>query len=248
MIRLILFTAILATLFSCKKDEPVKCLSVEYGHYVGNFHCTVISEYNYDGYSDREYDQVVRCYIENDSLRILDYAFPLTDPEQTVFVEGIPLSGSHSAQFTFSPDFNYLSIYLDYPSQLSGPSSSLQFYGPKSPQPETVDPHPLLPELEGNYLLDVTKIQQGSGIDTHFIDLLYVTNSNGYMHIDGDSFHIGLFHGQSEMESVNTMVDERYEKSIYWKNDSLFLDYMRIYPVWTSTPDTTHYIYHGVKQ
>ena len=215
--------------------------------------CDVDYNYSYNGSSNCDFDRVVRCYVENDSLKVLSYAFPFNSEDQTVFHKTL-YGGSSSIKVTFSSQYNAISIEGDFPSQLAGPDSDITYTGMRTSLPETTNPHPCLDELEGVYDLDTYYRNDSDSIDTQYVSSAFVTMLGNYMTIDSDQFYVTFpFHSyfNQSVYYQNTSPKTRHNRSIQWGNNNLSLDYQTIYyHMWSPVPmlnDTIHYIISGTK-
>lgn len=237
---------LLIGLVSCKKKtvEP----DPNFSHFEGNFLCNVDDNYSYDGYNNKDYDQVIRCSIENDSLKVLNFTFPIQSEDQTEFEITNLYGGPGSVTVTYSSGYNAISIYVNSPSVSSGPSSNTSYSGTRTLLPETTDPHPCLDELEGTYELDISYRNDLQSIDTQYVQNNFVTMSNFIVEIDTNQFAYGLFHSYFNQSTYYVQIDAKTERSIQWQNNNLTIDDQATTGANGWIPvDTIHYTISGTK-
>lgn len=241
------FVTLLSFLFvftSCKKEEEVV---PDHSHFEGNFLCDVDDNYSHMGSNNKEYDRVVRCWIENDSLKVLNSTFAIESEDQTVFQINHMTGGTGHTKVTFSSDYNSISIHHTWMSALSGPDVNKTYNGTKTILPETKDPHPCLDELEGTYALDVSYRNGYDSIDTQYILNTPVTMYSNIVEIDNDQFYFGPFHSYFHQTTYSTWDGVKTERSIEWHSNSLDINYETITPLSPVLYDTVQYIISGTK-
>ncbi|MFK7784008.1 MAG: hypothetical protein AB8B56_02770 [Crocinitomicaceae bacterium] len=246
-ISLFSFFALLFTVISCKKKtDPEPNVS----HFEGNFLCDVDFNYYYNGGNSVDYDKVVRCYVENDSLKVSNHAFPIQSEDQTVFLKTNSITNGY-VRVTFSNNYNSILIEVDSPSYLSGPESGSISTGMRTSLPETTTPHPCLDELEGIYDLDIYYRSDADSIDTQFVSSTMITMPSSYIFIDSYQFYTSFtFHSYYDqtVSSTSNSGTFYHTRSVQWHNNSINLDYRTVqsYP-WFQPNDTTHHIISGTK-
>lgn len=237
------FFALCIAFTSCKKETVEPDLS----HFEGNFLCDVDYNYSHMGSNNKDYDQIIRFRVENDSLKVLNYAFPIESEDQTVFHIIHATGGTGEFKVTFSSNYNSVSIYSTWTSALSGPSVNVTYDGAKTTLPETIDPHPSLNELEGVYDLDVSYRNVLDSIDSQYVLNVPVTMFNNTVEIDNNYFYFGTFHSYfNQIDNTNSN-NVRKERSIQWTSNGLDIDYLTITPLWSIPDDTVRYIISGTK-
>ncbi|WMX16983.1 MULTISPECIES: hypothetical protein [unclassified Aureispira] len=210
-------------------------------HFEGNFYGSIYTSRIMlppDDFNNQA-DQVVKVYVENDTIKVLNYAFPIDSLSQTHFdASVIPNPNSYSntkiLKLTYSNNYNRIVIEYDYDCYY-GPyngcaNSELDFNGLRTTKNETVLPHGDVANLTGTYRLWVRKQDFTNNLDTQYIKNVVVTTSGNSFFFDQQRFSLDLFDSYQNYTSLYIYSYYRREvsRNIYWHNDSLSLQYSKI--------------------
>ena len=248
-IKLVVVLTILMLLFSECSEKEVPSIN-EYEHLENKFYTHYSYVYTYTTISSSfNHGQVIETRVENDSLKVLDYAFPISSASQSYFeVE----DNSSIPEVTV---VQTLSFFNDFDSLVireteSGGSASvvINMTGAKTNLDVSVLPHAYATDINGSYLLNIQnkEVQGGTTIvDSQYVALSNVVCLDYRLSINNKDFSTDLYHSYTNfyLNDMNQGVKQR--DRLYCTADSLFLDYQLIQ---TTQQDTIHNIYVGVKQ
>lgn len=191
------------------------------------------------------FDLVQRCYVENDSLKILNWGFPITAENQTYFEFYRNESTILHIQVWFSA--NYGTVNVEVFNDDIYYTTTRTYHGILTSLLISQQPHAYANDLQGAYFLDVLYNDSCLGVDTTFSDTLQISLYRDST-IIGDYRLDGLeaFHSYSNSDFFTTPFFNH--QSIYWKNDSLRF-YKYALPSFSTNGclDTIHYLFQGRK-
>lgn len=235
----------LPLLLSCKKDKTP--IIHDYSHYEGNYYG---ENTHTDGFylssSEVISDRVMRSSVDNGRVNFMGDNFDIDHPQTTDFSIFSP-DYSHDVFLSFGAGFG--SLYYNSTSMLGGGgSASENFSSIKTELPVTGDTeHPLKDQLEGTYILSVTKSDYLNNIDTSYQDTLTIQISGFSALLDNNELAFAPFHSYLHSDVLIYTYDEHRIKDLYWTEDSIYLNHKTMYGIFGGSADTVHYIYSGVK-
>jgi hypothetical protein len=248
----ILFAIALCFCFmsSCKKkDGPIPLEDFPFSE--KKFYCqSAFNESNTSGSTSGSIihtDIVLKCTVENDSLKVLGFSFPMMSGNQMSFLIDNNNSGlTEKIEVIFSD--NYDSIFIEHRYTNNYNYSSRQTYtGVVSSLRESILPHAYQQDLEGNYLLQINSFDECNAIDTAYTNTFSVLKNNHSIQVGTENYTARLFHSYYR-EEFHSPYDSRIN-TIYWQTDSLSIDFFtEISGICSSGRDTVHQIYQGRKQ
>ncbi|WMX16982.1 hypothetical protein [Aureispira sp. CCB-E] len=214
-------------------------------HFEGNFYGSIYTSQIMLPPNDfnNQSDQVIKVYVENNAIKVLNFVFPIDSLSQTHFDASIiPNPNSYSdtkiLKLTYSINYNRIVIQYDhecYYGPISGcANSELHFDGLRTTKKETVLPHGNVANLTGTYKLWVRKQDFTNNLDTQYIKNVVVTTSGNSFFFDQQRFSLGLFDSYQNYtgfcfynNSSGYIFREEIARDIYWFNDSLSLQYSK---------------------
>lgn len=239
--------ALLLVYCGCQKEiiSPAK----DYAKYTKNFLLKCNSYTRVDAHYFRSvYDIVTACRVENDSLKLMSYAFLIQSDTQTIFhctknEASTYNTDSEMLTIRFSEDFNRVEIDYDFSNSYSISGASYQGYC--SNLALSIVPHNDASVINGEYLLQANE-QHRSGTVVH-IDTQYLANKQVWMdqkiQVGNNEFFYSSFHSHRKNIQINEEVDILQE--LYCDGDSLYLNYRTIQ---NYTQDTLWHHYEGRKR
>lgn len=252
---------IVSLLVSCKKDkiEPQPEEGIcgggivplpDYSHLENRYLIEVTNNTDYTYTTSTEFDQVMETTVTGDSLKITGIVIPftITSDTQTVF------SYTSTTQFedvtvslVFSNNYEHLELNYHSTSLFLGPDQTVSYSGDLTTLALTIDPHPYASEVNDDYEMTVSKKDFWIGLDTTYLDTLTATMVPGpYISIDGESF-TSPGHSYYSRYEYDWNTDEVIAKEWYRTPDSLFIQDLRYYGVYTPPHDSVQTMYYGVK-
>lgn len=255
----LLVTLSIFQLVSCKKDagntsnttttttnniRPVDAIA-------GNFYCKKEARYGYGSSAQLLYindtaNLVVSLDVENSFIYFGDgqnfnHYFSITSSDQTHFEKD-------TLSTTLNLDFynNYDSLVFYYDAFYAGGGSRSEIYtGSKTNLLASTPTHAYNSDLEGNYTLNIHKRNTSTGLDTQYTSTLFVSHADYKLMVGGDYLYSDLFHNRIKYHTYQDYTTHyNKEYSIYWENDSLFVEFDSItYP----QLDTVYYRFSGAK-
>lgn len=256
IIRIVFLCLLCSFFFSCKKKDiplispttsitPVKLPFTEKYYYCQN---QAVSSY-YSSAQQTISDQIIRCYVENDSLKVLNCFVPITNFNQTVF-EYVEHNqhGSISFEIEFFNNYDSISI-VSRESNYGGGIKHIMCNGIVTDIREFHDLlYPRRNTLNGLYLLDVAFENDCLGVDTSYTDTVEVSVHGIFYNYVQDSIMVGNYYIENyrRFYSYYEFTDfYNYQEGIYWKDDSLH------FHKYTHSNgfcyDTIHYVLQGKK-
>lgn len=265
-----LFLIVICFLFACEKEaivdpgSPPSNIPDDSSKYEGMFYGLMnTSEVELPPSDfDNEADQILRIYVENDSIKVLNFVFPIDSLSQTHFnASSIPSPNSYAntkiLTLTYSTDYKNIVLEYDY-SCYYGPingctNSTLDFDGIRTTQSESVLPHSDSSNLVGSYNLSVRIKDTQTNQDTQYVGTVVVNTLGNAFKFDQKSLYLGTFHNfrdynfSSAYSSSGYIYNRDESKNVYWLNDSLSIQYSSIVNN-NGVKDTLYYSYVGRKQ
>lgn len=154
---------------------------------------------------------------------------------------------SHSAYASFGNDFNNFG-YSSNSNLGGGADGAESFSGVRTLLPLTnTAEHQLQSQLEGQFILSIHKFEYVNAIDTTYRDTLLIEMSGHNANLDNKSIGFGRFYSYINSDNVNPYEDERNIGSLYWVEDSIYINTQTIHGVFGGAIDTVHYIYSGIR-
>ncbi|MDB3906224.1 FimB/Mfa2 family fimbrial subunit [Crocinitomicaceae bacterium] len=239
----------LLLIFSACKKEPVSQSGVGgqgpnfngiYDHYNGNFYgVQTLDAQSFD--SNIERDIVLKSEVNGLDLIFRENSYFLSDTLQTTF--SLQPFYPISSTLNFSTDFNQITFSQTYNADVTYQDET--FSGQRTSMLVTNDSlHPLKNQLEGTFILNVSKYESSNGLSVNQIDTLDVSMSGYNILISSNSYSASPFY--SFYRGHWTWADVEYEKEVYWVEDSIYLNYKTINSQ-SATIDTVHHIYQGTR-
>jgi len=231
--------------FSCKKDKVV--IEPNYSQYEGSFYGeqNTTSQFGSSQHSANS-DQIISTRVEYGKLLYSNTSFNIDAPNMTYFSYDAS-DYSHNADASFNNNFN--DFWYSSNSNPLGGSGYLteSFSGARVQLPLTNGTeHPLKSQLEGQFILNIRKIEYLNGMDTTYTDTLFVQMSGFSAVLDNSNFSFGKFYSYLNSDDVNSNDDVHTIHNLFWEEDSIYINSEEIYGIFGGTADTIHYTYSGV--
>ena len=222
-IKIYILIHLLCLFLGCNKAEVI-----DSSLYAGNFYCHAGENITLQGGNTvKNYDQVIKICVENDTIKFLDLEFPISYPNQTEFKEE---NSDHPAvteiytrtlryvdnfqRFYYSYNHRNTYYYLD--------KTSIGIFGTRSSIDEATSQ--AKEDLHGNYLLNFHEKNTSTNLDTHYVELSHLTCDDEYIYANSDFLTSNRFHSyySSEYTGFNPYNGSYHESSFStsWTVDS----------------------------
>lgn len=245
-----LFLVAICLFSACQKNDiivenkPSVVVPSIYAHMEDNFYTQRIGSYGYvsgsTSFNNKDTADIdMRISVQNDTLMVLGYEFPIDSLNQTSF-----------SRIWMNPDFGdpqevRLDYYNNYDSVKFFYSSCGSINGCRTNTYKGTKGGNIKKRFTANlYKLKVVHEEYIAAIDTQYTADLVVN-------FDGQTFEIGMnrfsynpFYSYSNEYKLSTGNYGSSKKLVYMKNDSLYIDYYEI----KYNNDTIYYSYQGVKK
>lgn len=273
LIIMVIKTAIISSLLlfniylfnACKKKPVVNPnISTDYTHFKGGFYVKKIYGYGYASsalsvsYKDTS-DLTVQVHVDDDTIRIFDYTFKIDSFNQSSFSVDRPNSIGGIEELRLDYYNNYDSIQItsystdNYSIVLSKSCRGVR----KASASSNIS--------DGWYNFVVKRKEVLADIDTQYMASVMVTVDETYDPLNSGKTQLTIENNTLIFKNFYSYLIERNlqtnwfssastrkisRKRIYWKNDSLYIDYLLMNEDTSFPPvvDTIHYSYKGRKQ
>lgn len=233
----ILFFLLIITTASCKKDKVVQQEPIDqaglydFSHLEGTYACDISYNMAYESGGTRYYDRNIKLDVINDSLYFLNYKFKIDADTQTVFEHYEELLGTYTTDITltFTNNFTLLNLhYYQSGSSSGGPDYTIIYDGVITTDVASSLPHVNRTLIEGDYIMEVTRKNAFSGLDTNYTDTVNVLlhDTQAAILVDGELISTTSFYNSySNVTNWNFQMDQHSVNNTFWNlNDSLYLE------------------------
>ncbi|GAB5417537.1 MAG: hypothetical protein Crog4KO_08090 [Crocinitomicaceae bacterium] len=249
-LHLLLLISSLVLFQSCKK-EPIATavpgtgasgpyFNANYDHYNGNFYgVQTLDAQSFT--STLERDIILKSEVSGLQLLFQGKAYDLSDTNQTNFSLQ-PFYPIYS-DLNFSSNFNQVSFAQTYDASVTYQDEA--FDGERTVMAATNDSlHPLKDQLEGMFVLNVSKYENLNGVNLSGLDTLNVSMSGYDIMVNADTYNAGAFYTFYRGHWVWSSIE--YYREVYWVEDSIYLNFKTV-SYQSGTNDTVHHIYAGTR-
>jgi hypothetical protein len=256
-----LFFLISFLIISCKKDKVVQQEPIDqgglydYSHLEETYYCTVDYDMAYESGGTRLNDRNIKLDVLNDSLYFLNYKFKIDSDTQTVFQHYEELQGTYSTTISLTFSNSFTQLYLHYyqsGSGSGGPDYTVIYYGSVTQEIASTIPHVNRSLIEGDYIMEITRKNVFSGLDTTYVDTINVLlhDTQAAFILDGELISTPSFYNTfSNVTNWNFQMDQHDNYQAYWdENDSLYIENLQYSGGFAGNPmDTIQVLFAGTK-